>query len=56
MQDSIGTTRYTFDSANRLTSVTDPYGFVVSYTYDEAGNATSLTYPGSKTATYAYDK
>ncbi|RLI50455.1 MAG: hypothetical protein DRP09_19970 [Candidatus Thorarchaeota archaeon] len=49
MQDSIGTTTYAYDNANRLTSTTDPHGFAVSYAYDEAGNMTQIIYPGNKT-------
>lgn len=56
MHDSLGTTTYTYDAANRLTSVTDPHGFSVSYEYDEAGNLTELTYPGNKKVSYNYDE
>ncbi len=56
MQDSLGTTQYNdYDKANRLTSVTDPHGFITGYSYDEAGNLTTLTYPGNKTVSYTYD-
>lgn len=55
MNDSLGTTSYDYDGANRLTSVTDPHGFVIGYSYDEAGNLTTLTYPGNKTLLYTYD-
>lgn len=55
MQDELGATSYIYDAANRLTSVTDPHGFVVSYAYDEAGNLTEITYPGDKTVSYTYD-
>lgn len=56
MQDSLGTTIYTYDAANRLISIRDPHGFVVSYQYDEAGNLILLTYPGNKTVSYTYDE
>ena len=56
MQDSIGTTAYTYDEVYRLKSVTNPYGQVVSYEYDAAGNITKIIYPGNKNVTYAYDQ
>ena len=55
MADSLGTTTTVFDSRNRITQVTDPYGQSVQYGYDDEGNRTSLTYPGNKTVGYAYD-
>ncbi|HEY6872713.1 MAG TPA: RHS repeat-associated core domain-containing protein [Geobacteraceae bacterium] len=56
MQDGVGTTGYSYDTAGRLGSVTNPYNFTVSYTYDAAGNLTELTYPGSKKVIYTYDE
>lgn len=55
IKDEIGITSYTYDAANRLTSVVNPHGFVVTYAYDAAGNVTSLTYPSGKTVVYSYD-
>ncbi|MBW2109439.1 MAG: transglutaminase, partial [Deltaproteobacteria bacterium] len=55
MDDWIGTTTYIYDEADRLISMTDPHGFVVSYQYDEANNITQITYPGNKTVSYTYD-
>lgn len=55
MHDTLGTTTYDYDAANRLTSSTDPHGLAVSYAYDEAGNLTELTYPGNKKVIYTYD-
>jgi RHS repeat-associated protein len=51
------TTTFTYDTANRLTSVTAPDTGTVSYGYDGAGRRTSLTYPypgGLHQVTYAY--
>jgi RHS repeat-associated protein len=56
MQDSSGTTMYTYDALNRLSSSTDPNGFSLWYTYDEAGNLIRLTYPGGRTVSYTYDE
>lgn len=59
MQDSLGTTGYRYDPVGRLTSVTDPHGFVVSYPlYDEAGNLKEITYPGpgNKKVSYTYNE
>jgi RHS repeat-associated protein len=56
MQDSLGTTTYTYDTVGRPSSSIDPHGFTVSYTYDEAGNLIELTYPGNKKVIYTYDQ
>jgi len=54
MTDPAGTTGYSYDSLNRLTSVTrDVYS--VGYEYDQAGNITSLTYPGGLRVSYTYN-
>jgi RHS repeat-associated protein len=50
-----GTTTYTYDTFDRLTSATDPNNATVAYQYDNANNLTSITYPGSKTVSYSYD-
>jgi RHS repeat-associated protein len=56
MVDFNGTTAYTYDALDRLTSITYPSGMpsVVSYTYDAAGNRLSMTSAGNNTA-YTYD-
>jgi RHS repeat-associated protein len=56
MHDSLGTTTYAYDEANRLISFTDPHGFIISYDYDKAGNLIELTYPGDKKIRYTYDE
>lgn len=38
-----GTTTYTYDTLNRLSSVTEPGGKITSYTYDGAGNRKTET-------------
>lgn len=56
MVDSVGTTTYGYDSLNRMTQYTDPFGKIVGYGYDFVGNRTTLTYPGGNVVTYAYDE
>jgi RHS repeat-associated protein len=54
--DRNGMTDFSYNAANRLTSVTDVYGKVITYGYDHSGNLISITYPpGDKTVTYTYD-
>jgi RHS repeat-associated protein len=56
MVDSTGTTTYTPDALDRLSSVTFPGSRTVSYGYSNVGNRTSITYPGgSNQVTYGYD-
>ena len=52
---SEGTTIYTFDTLNRLETVTDPDSGVTAYTYDAVGNRASITYPNATVAEYTYD-
>jgi YD repeat-containing protein len=52
MVDSVGTTSYQYDEANRLKQFTDPFGNIVSYTFDKAGNRKTMTYPGARVVTY----
>ena len=55
MQDSCGTSSFSYDAAGRITGYTDPDGFTLAYVYDAAGNLTQITYPDGSTVTYAYD-
>jgi len=55
MIDGVGTTSWTYDPLNRVTSVNDPYGQQVSYGYDAAGNRTLLRYPDGREVRYGYD-
>ena len=55
MTDPLGTTTYTYDEKDRVTSVSDPFGKTVGYTYDSAVHRTTLTYPYLKTVVYDYD-
>lgn len=54
MTDGLGVETRTFDSMERLTSVSrGPDTF--AYAYDLAGNVTRRTYPGGTTTDYTYD-
>ena len=50
---------FSYDSANRRTSLTFPNGVTVSYSYDSASELTAINYATSSTAlgnlTYTYD-
>lgn len=57
--DAKGTTTYTYDSLNRLETVTEPTDTVTSYTYDKAGNRQTqvVTSGGNATVTiYTYNE
>ncbi|MBO8173610.1 MAG: RHS repeat protein [Bacillaceae bacterium] len=49
-------TNYTYDSVNRLKSVTDAGGNTMTYTYDAAGNKIAVTNAKGYKMTYQYDK
>src|SRR3989442_1639230 len=48
-------TTYTYDSAGRVLSETDPLGHRVSVEYDADGNITALVDPVGRRSTFAYD-
>ena len=56
MIDGSGTTTYTYDSQDRLTSKATPEG-TLSYTYDAAGNVASMasSNPNGVSVSYTYD-
>ncbi|MGH3426935.1 MAG: hypothetical protein ACRDQZ_05120, partial [Mycobacteriales bacterium] len=54
--DSTGTTTFTHDSANRLTTKAIPGSATLTYSYDPVGNLTSLGGDGRGTTSYHYDK
>jgi len=54
MADGVGTTRWTFDSMNRIGGETGPFGAVVSNAYDDFGRLNGVTYAGISWA-YEYD-
>jgi RHS repeat-associated protein len=55
MKDGTGTSHWTYDSLNRLTSYTNGAGAKVAYKYDPVGNVVSVTYPNGKKVTKTYD-
>lgn len=52
-------TRYSYDTANRRTTVTDPLGLTTVYAYDAAGQLLQISYPAvggvSQTVGFAYN-
>jgi len=48
-------TSHTYDSLNRLASVTDHGGNATAYTYDHVGNLESISYPNGVVTSYSYD-
>ena len=54
MRDQLGTTSWSYDKLDRLTSQDDPMSRVVSYIYDPVGNLTSLTYPDQRSIAHTY--
>ena len=56
MTDGSGTSSWTYDSLNRLTTYVNGAGSKLSYAYDLNGEVTSMTYPGSTgTVNRGYD-
>jgi RHS repeat-associated protein len=55
MTDGTGTSTYTYDSASRLSHVTNGAAAEVSYTYDSLGRIATLTYPDGSTITRGYN-
>jgi RHS repeat-associated protein len=63
MVDASGTSSYSYDPFDELTSTTNGASKTVSYTYDSLGDTTSVTYPlgggatwaNSDTVSYGYD-
>ena len=55
MTDSTGTTSYTYDRFNRLTSVAQPGIVPTYYDYDKTNNLTKITYPTGEEIVYGYD-
>jgi RHS repeat-associated protein len=55
MNDGTGTTTYSYNSLDQLTSQTNGAGATARYGYDNSGHVTALTYPNGKTVTKTYD-
>ncbi|MCR5824059.1 MAG: S8 family serine peptidase [Lachnospiraceae bacterium] len=55
-EDVNGTvTEFSYDEADRMISVTNPYGGLTSYTYDGNGKKVSITLPEGEKTGYKYD-
>jgi YD repeat-containing protein len=50
-----GTVGYTYDNANRLTALSNPYSESASYTYNNGNLLTQVTHANSSSINYAYD-
>ena len=55
MVDASGTSTYTYDDADRLSSYQNGAGVTVNYGYDPASNTTSIGYASGKTVTQGFD-
>ena len=56
MTDGTGTTAYTYDTLERLQTVTNSgSGTTLSYGYNLDNNVTTITYPNNQNITYGYD-
>lgn len=53
--DQSGTTSYTYDPADNLKTVTDPYSQTTSFGYDQDDQETSRTYPNGVVESSGYD-
>ena len=51
-----GTTKYAYDTLDRLTRVVDRNGYETVYEYDANGNRTAVKYANGLTVSYEYDK
>jgi len=51
-----GTTSFTYDAADRVTSVTYPSGGSLQYTYNSSGQRASMTDQAGNKVNYAYDQ
>jgi RHS repeat-associated protein len=56
MIDGTGTTKYTYDTLDRLTESENGHKEKLKYEYDLANEPTKITYPNGKAVTRAYDK
>lgn len=53
--DDWGTSTYTYDLNDQVSSIGYPSGKNVSFTYDAGGQVKTISYPGGLVATYSYD-
>jgi len=55
MIDPTGSTSYTYDELNRLTSITNNQNLKTSFAYDALGRRTSMTHDNAVVTSYTYD-
>ena len=53
--DRWGSATCGYDGLNRLTTIIDHYGKVLTFAYDSTGNLSELDYPGGDACLYSYD-
>jgi RHS repeat-associated protein len=53
--DDWGTSTWSYDADNRITSTTYPTGKTLGVSYTNSGQVSTLTYPGGLSVTYTYD-
>jgi len=53
--NSVGTINYTYNALDRLSQVSDVYGWTLSYTYDTAGRRVAMADSLGGSSSYAYD-
>ena len=51
-----GTASYSYDNADRVSSITDVFGNVYQYEYDAAGRRTRMIDPDGAATSYSYDR
>ncbi len=56
LDDSTGTTYYTYGPLNQLTSIEYPDGLIASFNYDLNGNIKNINYPGNLLVSYKYNQ
>lgn len=55
MTTSWGNYSYTYNSLDRVTSITNPQGQIITFSYDAIGRRTQMVYPNGIRTRYVYD-
>ncbi len=53
--DEQGTTKYSYDSLNRLVAIAHPFLGTIGYSYDSRGQINAILYPNGSNVQYIYD-